>query len=113
METQPIHDCIIPDEDSKFTLLPDRREVAFSDSGGLRDYLQNEIAAWTNIDITIVNKYQLVLSKVEAVRKDAKEGHLETGALSEVKTLLSSWAVNGNGINSCVDSHSLLGEYIM
>jgi hypothetical protein len=112
METQPTEDYIIPDEDSIFSLLPDGREVTFPDLGGLRSHVQEEIAAWTNVENTIANRYKTVLSKLEAVTKEAKEGRIEPGALSEVKKLLQEWAVNTNGINSCVDSHSRLGLYI-
>lgn len=112
METQPTQDYSIPDEDSKFLLLPDEQEVTFPDLGGLRGYVQNEIAAWTNVENTIANKYQSVLGKIEAVAKGAKEGRIAVGALAEVKKLLQEWAVNGSGINSCIDSHSRLGRYI-
>lgn len=112
METQPTEDYIIPDEDSIFSLLPDGREVTFPDLGGLRNYLQEEIAAWTNVENTIANRYKTVLSKLEAVTKEAKEGRIELGALSDVKKLLQEWAVNANGINSCVASQSRLGRYI-
>ena len=112
METQPTEDYIIPDEDSTFSLLPDGREVTFPDLGGLRNHVQNEIAAWINVENTIVNKYQLVLGKIEVVAKGAKDGRIAPGAVSEVKKLLQEWAVNTNGINSCVDSHSRLGLYI-
>lgn len=112
METQPTEDYIIPDEDSIFSLLPDGREVTFPDLGGLRNHVQEEIAAWTNVENTIANRYKTVLSKIETVTKEAKEGCVEPGALSDVKKLLQEWAVNTNGINSCVDSHSRLGLYI-
>ena len=112
METQPTQDYSIPDEDSKFLLLPDKQEVTFPDLGGLRGYVQNEIAAWTNVENTIVNKYQSVLGKIETVAKGAKDGRIVVGALAEVKNLLQEWAVNGSGINSCIDSHSRLGRYI-
>jgi hypothetical protein len=112
METQPTEDYIIPDEDSIFSLLPDGREVTFPDLGGLRNHVQEEIAAWTNVENTIANKYQSVLGKIEAVAKGAKDGRIAPGAVSEVKKLLQEWAVNTNGINSCVDSHSRLGLYI-
>ena len=112
METQPAQDYIIPDEDSKFLLLPDKQEVTFSDLGGLRNHVQNEIAAWTNVENTIVNKYQLLLGKIEAIAKGAKDGRIAVGALAEVKKLLQEWTVNGNGINSCLDSRSRLGRYI-
>ena len=112
METQPTEDYIFPDEDSIFSLLPDGREVTFPDLGGLRNYVQEEIAAWTNVENTIADRYKTVLGKLENVTKEAKDGRIELGALSEVKKLLQEWAVNTNGINSCVDSHSRLGLYI-
>ena len=112
METQPTQDYIIPDEDSIFSLLPDGQEVTFPDLGGLRNHVQEEIAAWTNVENTIAGRYKTVLSKLEAVTKEAKEGRIEPGALSDVKKLLQEWAVNANGINSCVDSQSRLGRYI-
>ena len=112
MEIQPTQDYIIPDEDSKFTILPDGQEVTFSDLGGLRNHVQNEIAAWTNVENTIVNKYQLVLGKIEAVVKGAKDGRIAPGALTEVKNLLQEWSVSNTGINSCVDSQSRLGRHI-
>ena len=112
METQPTQDYSIPDEDSKFLLLPDKQEVTFPDLGGLRNHVQNEIAAWTNVENTIVNKYQLVLGKIEAVAKGAKDGRIAVGALAEVKKLLQEWTVNGNGINTCIDSRSRLGRYV-
>ena len=99
-------------EDSIFSLLPDGREVTFPDLGGLRNHVQEEIAAWTNVENTIADRYKTVLSKLENVTKEAKDGRIELGALSEVKKLLQEWAVNTNGINSCVDSHSRLGLYI-
>ena len=112
METQPTQDYIIPDEDSKFLLLPDKQEVTFPDLGGLRSHVQNEIAAWTNVENTIVNKYQFVLGKIEVVAKGAKDGRIASGALAEVKKLLQEWTVNGNGINTCIDSRSRLGRYV-
>lgn len=112
MEIQPTEDYIIPDENSIFSLLPDGREVTFPDLGGLRNHVQEEIAAWTNVENTIANRYKMVLSKLETVTKEAKEGRIEPGALSDVKKLLQEWAVNANGINSCVDSQSRLGRYI-
>lgn len=113
METQLTQDYIIPDEDSKFLLLPDKQEVTFSDLGGLRNHVQNEIAAWTNVENTIVNKYQLVLGKIEAVAKGAKDGRIASGALAEVKKLLQEWSVSNTGINSCVDSQSRFGRHII
>ena len=112
MEKQPIQDFIIPDADSKFLLLPDKQEVTFADLGGLRNHVQNEIAAWANVENTIVNRYQLVLDKIGAVVKGAKDGRIVPGALFEVKKLLQEWAVKGNGINSCIDSRSRLGRYV-
>lgn len=112
MEPQSTQDYIIPGEDSKFLLLPDKQEVTFPDLGGLRNHVQNEIAAWTNVENTIVNKYQLVLGKIEAVAKGTKDGRVAPGALTEVKKLLQEWTVNGSGINSCIDSQSRLGRYV-
>lgn len=112
METQPTKDYIIPDGDRKFLLLPDKQEVVFPDLGGLRSHVQNEIAAWTNVENTIANKYQSVLGKIEAVAKGAKDGRIAPGALVEVKKLLQEWTVNGSGINSCIDSRSRLGRYV-
>ena len=112
METQLTQDCIISGEDSKFLLLPDKQEVTFPNLGGLRNHVQNEIAAWTNVENTIVNKYQLVLGKIEAVAKGAKDGRIAPGALDEVKKLLQEWTVNGSGINSCIYSRSRLGRYV-
>ena len=86
--------------------------MTFPDLGGLRNHVQEEIAAWTNVENTIADRYKTVLSKLENVTKEAKDGRIEPGALSEVKKLLQEWAVNTNGINSCVDSHSRLGLYI-
>lgn len=112
METQPTQDYIIPDEDSIFSLLPDGREVTFPDLGGLRNHVQEEIAAWTNVENTIADRYKTVLSKLENVTKEAKDGRIELGALSEVKKLLQEWSANGNGINSCVNSNSRFGQYL-
>ena len=112
METQPTEDYIIPDEDSTFSLLPDGREVTFPDLGGLRNHVQEEIAAWTNVENTIADRYKTVLSKLENVTKEAKDGRIELGALSEVKKLLQEWSANGNGINSCVNSNSRFGQYL-
>lgn len=112
MKTQPMHEYLIPDKDSKFNLLPDGKEVTFHDLGELGNYVQNEIAAWTNVANTIANKFKLVWDKIEEVSKDAKEGCIEIGALTEVKDLLCKWTVNTNGINSCIDSNSRLGRYI-
>ena len=112
METQPTEDYIIPDEDSTFSLLPDGREVTFPDLGGLRNHVQEEIAAWTNVENTIADRYKTVLSKLENVTKEAKDGRIEPGALSEVKKLLQEWSANGNGINSCVNSNSRFGQYL-
>lgn len=94
METQLTQDYIISGEDSKFLLLPDKQEVTFPNLGGLRNHVQNEIAAWTNVENTIVNKYQLVLGKIEAVAKGAKDGRIAPGALDEVKKLLQEWSVS-------------------
>ena len=99
MEPQSTQDYIIPDEDSKFLLLPDKQEITFHDLGGLRSHVQNEIAAWTNVENTIVNKYQSVLGKIEAVAKGAKDGCIASGALAEVKKLLQEWSVSNTGIN--------------
>ena len=112
MEAQSTHDYIIPDEDRKFLLLPDKQEVTFPDLVGLRNHVQDEIAVWTNRENTIANKYKLVLGKIEAIAKGAKDGHVASGSLAEVKDLLQEWSVNGNGINSCVYSRSRLGRYI-
>ena len=112
METQPAEDYIIPDEDSIFSLLPDGREVTFPDLGGLRNHVQEEIAAWTNVENTIADRYKTVLSKLENVTKEAKDGRIKLGALSEVKKLLQEWSANGNGVNSCVNSNSRFGQYL-
>ena len=112
METQPTQDYIIPDEDSIFSLLPDGQEVTFPDLGGLRNHVQEEIAAWTNVENTIADRYKTVLSKLENVTKEAKDGRIELCALSEVKKLLQEWSANGNGINSCVNSNSRFGQYL-
>ena len=72
MKTQPTQVFTIPSEDSKFLLLPDNQEASFFDLGALRNHVQNEIAAWTNIENTIAKKYQLVWGKIETVSKTAK-----------------------------------------
>ena len=59
MEAQSVHDYIIPDEDSRFLLLPDKQEATFSNLGELRSHVQNEIAAWTNVDNTIMIGYMM------------------------------------------------------
>lgn len=112
MEEQIAKDLIIPNEDRKFLLLPDMQEKTFLDIGELKDYVQNEIARWTNVDATIENKYKSVLSKIAVVAKDAKEGCIASGALAEVKKLLQEWSANGNGVNSCVNSNSRFGQYL-
>jgi hypothetical protein len=112
MEEQIAKDLIIPNEDRKFLLLPDMQEKKFLDIGELKDYVQNEIARWTNVDATIENKYKSVLSKIGVVAKDAKEGCIASGALAEVKKLLQEWSANGNGVNSCVNSNSRFGQYL-
>ena len=112
MEAQPVYDYIIPVEDSKFLLLPDNQEVKFSNLGELISYVQNEIAAWTNVENTIVSKYKLVLGKIDSIAKVAKDGHIESGTLAGVKDLLQEWSINHGGINSCVYSRSRLGRYI-
>lgn len=112
MEAQSQTDYIIPDEDCKFFLLPDKEEVTFPDLGGLRKHVKDEIAVWTNIDNTIVNKYKVVLEKINDVIRGVKDGRIASGTLTEVKGLLQGWTVNGNGINSCIYSRSRLGQYI-
>lgn len=112
MEAQPVHDYIIPVEDSKFLLLPDKQEVTFSNLGELSRHVQDEIAAWTNVDNTIVDKYKLVLGKIENVVQGVKDGRIAPGALVEVKNLLQGWTVNQGGINSCIYSRSRLGRYL-
>ena len=112
MDTQLVQDCIISDEDRKFLLLPDKQEVTFSNLGELSSHVQNEIAAWTNVENTIVNKYKLVLGKIKDFVQEVKDGRIASGALAEVKNLLQEWSINGTGINSCVYSRSRLGQYI-
>lgn len=112
MKTQPTQVFTIPSEDSKFLLLPDNQEASFFDLGALRNHVQNEIAAWTNIENTIAKKYQLVWGKIETVSKTAKNGCLAIGSLSEIKKLLTEWTITGSGINSCIMSRSRLGRYI-
>lgn len=112
MEDQVAKDLIIPNEDSKFVLLPDMQEKTFLDVSGLKDYIHNEITLWTNVDTTIVNKYKSVLSKIDVIAKNTKDGFVAVGAVSEVKKLLQEWSANGNGINSCVNSSSRFGQYL-
>ena len=112
MESQLVYDYIIPDEDSKFLLLPDKQEVTFSNLGELKTHVQNEIATWTNVENTIVNKYKQVLGKIDSIAKLAKDGHIASGTLTEVKDLLQGWSINGTGVNSCIYSRSRFGRYI-
>ena len=112
METQPIQDCNIPEEDRKFSLLPDGQEVTFSRLCELKRHVQNEIEAWANVENTIAQKYQLVLTKIDTVVKVKEDGCLAVGSLKEVKELLSKWTIQNTGIHSCIDSRSRLGRYI-
>ena len=110
--TQQTADYIIPVEDRKFLLLPDKQEFIFSNLGELSSHVQNEITAWTNVENTIANKYKQVLSKIDSVAKSAKDGRVASGMLAEVKDLLQGWSVDWRGINTCIYSRSRLGRYI-
>lgn len=112
METLIIQDCIISEEDRKFSLLPDGREVTFSSLSGLKNYVQDEIAAWTNVENSIAKKYQVISSKIDALSKEAQNGELVAGSLKVIKKIMSEWTIRDHGINSCIDSRSHLGRYI-
>lgn len=112
MDTKHGYHIPIPDKDQTFTLLPDNKEVVFAHLDELLNHVQNEIAAWTNVDNTIADKYKRVLNEATKVVAGASIPRIRVGALTEAKNLLSRWSVDAKGISSCVDSNSRFGRYI-
>lgn len=85
MDTKRGYHIPIPDKDQTFTLLPDNKEVVFAHLDELLNHVQNEIAAWTNVDNTIADKYKRVLNEATKVVAGASIPRIRVGALAEAK----------------------------
>ena len=103
----------IPESDQEFVILPDKTKLRFESTGPLMKYLNEEIAAWQNVDQRICNRYVAVSAKLTQIVNNAGNGGLQQGAINTVRSELCNFKTDTIDFQACIYSHSRLGKLLI
>ena len=78
----------IPESDQEFVILPDKANVRFESTGPLMKYLDEEMAAWRNVDYCILAQYEQVKNTLNQIVAHAGDGGLKQGVINQIRSAL-------------------------
>ena len=103
----------IPESDQEFVILPDKAKVRFESTGPLMKYLDEEMAAWRNVDYCIFAQYEQVKNKLNQSVAHAGDGGLKQGVINQIRSALCDFKTDTFEVRACVSSRSRLGQLLI
>lgn len=103
----------IPESDQEFMILPDKVKVRFESTGPLVKYLNEEIAAWRDIDYSMSMRYDRICTELRQVIERSGEDGLKQGAINNIRSLLCAYNPDAFEVSACVSSRSKLGQLLI
>ena len=103
----------IPESDQEFVILPDKVKVRFESTGPLVKYLNEEIAAWRDIDYSMSMRYDRICTELRQVIERSGEDGLKQGAINNIRSLLCAYNPDAFEVSACVSSRSKLGQLLI
>ena len=103
----------IPESDQEFVILPDKVKVRFESTGPLMKYLDEEMAAWRNVDYYIFAQYEQIKNALNQIVAHAGDGGLKQGVINQIRSALCDFKTDTFEVRACVSSRSRLGELLI
>ena len=102
----------IPESDQEFVILPDKTKVRFESTGPLMKYLEEEIAAWRDIDYPMCMRYDRIHTELRQIIERAGEDGLKQGAINNIRSSLCAYNSDAFDVSGCIHSQSRLGKLL-
>lgn len=103
----------IPESDQEFVILPDKVKVRFESTGPLMKYLDEEMAAWRNVDYYIFAQYEQIKNTLNQIVAHAGDGGLKQGVINQIRSALCDFKTDTFEVRACVSSRSRLGQLLI
>lgn len=103
----------IPESDQEFMILPDKAKVRFELTGPLVKYLNEEMAAWRNVDYSIFAQYEQIKNALNQIVAHVGDGGLKQGVINQIRSALCAFKTDTFEVHACVSSRSRLGQLLI
>lgn len=103
----------IPESDQEFMILPDKAKVRFESTGPLMRYLDEEMAAWRNVDYSIFAQYEQIKNALNQIVAHVGDGGLKQGVINQIRSALCAFKTDIFEVHACVSSRSRLGQLLI
>lgn len=103
----------IPESDQEFMILPDKAKVRFESTGPLMRYLDEEMAAWRNVDYSIFAQYEQIKNALNQIVAHVGDGGLKQGVINQIRSALCAFKTDTFEVHACVSSRSRLGQLLI
>ncbi|MCI6590425.1 MAG: DUF6161 domain-containing protein [Lentisphaeraceae bacterium] len=103
----------IPESDQEFMILPDKAKVRFESTGPLVRYLDEEMAAWRNVDYSIFAQYEQIKNALNQIVAHVGDGGLKQGVINQIRSALCDFRTDTFEVRACVSSRSRLGQLLI
>ena len=104
---------LIPESDQEFVILPDKTKIRFGSTGPLMKYLDEEMAAWRNVDSYIFAQYEQIKGSLNQLVKHIGDDGLKQGAINQIRSALCAFRTDTFEVHACVSSRSKLGQLLI
>ena len=103
----------IPEGEQEFVILPDKVKVRFESTGPLMRYLDEEMAAWRNVDYYIFAQYKQIKNTLNQIVAHVGDGGLKQGVINQIRSALCDFRTDTFEGRACVSSRSRLGQLLI
>ena len=103
----------IPESDQEFMILPDKVKVRFESTGPLMRYLDEEMAAWRNVDYYIFAQYEQIKNTLNQIVAHVGDGGMKQGVINQIRSALCAFKTDTFEVHACVSSRSRLGQLLI
>ena len=103
----------IPEGEQEFVILPDKTKVRFESTGPLMRYLDEEMAAWRNVDYSIFAQYKQIKNALNQIVAHVGDGGLKQGVINQIRSALCAFKTDTFEVHACVSSRSRLGQLLI
>lgn len=103
----------IPEGEQEFVILPDKTKVRFESTGPLMRYLDEEMAAWRNVDYSIFAQYKQIKNALNQIVAHVGDGGLKQGVINQIRSALCAFKTDTFEVHACVSSQSRLGQLLI
>lgn len=103
----------IPEGEQEFVILPDKAKVRFESTGPLMRYLDEEMAAWRNVDYSIFAQYEQIKNALNQIVAHVGDGGLKQGVINQIRSALCAVKTDTFEVHACVSSRSRLGQLLI